>query len=500
MAHNIIGIDFGDKKIKLVEISPNNKKLEILSSKTIEYEENCNDALQEITEDKSKSNDFWVYGLNNVDLYKKKVTLPFKDKAKIVKILPFQLEKKLLFKLNDTHYDSYYDINKKEKKTTVYNYIVKDDHFSKYWETIKNQNIKLRAVLPDTLAYRYLFNLVEFEESIFIDIGATKTRVLYFQGNKTLLDRTILIGGNDIDKEIAKVFDVELSQARVAKEKISRIFVSDVDNDESKIIIEKIIKDKIDKIVDILSIDLKRINYNNGCRFYLVGGGAKIKNIDNYFREKLDINIERTTPWNDPTYATAIGYALRETSYVRDFRLNLLKNNYELKSASKGIFSGLLLRIAIFILILLALFFTERTIYYKSLQKRVEKIEINSSKLAKKLIKDDFDNPVELLSIISDSDEKKAKEMFPKKTAFDHLEKISKLFLDAKITLDVKQFDLTDKQIILNTELNSIEDIDKVVAALTKDKCYKEVKKGKSKNIKKTDKIRIKLTINKMDC
>lgn len=497
MAHNIIGIDFGENNIKVVEISPNIKNLEILSSKKVVYEESCKEALREITEEKNKSDDFWVYGLNNVNVYKKEINLPFKDKAKINKILPFQLEKKLFFKLNSAHIDSYYDINKKEKKTKVYNYIVKDEDFNSFWKSIKGAPIKLRAVLPDTLAYRYLYHLTDSKEGFFIDMGARKTRVLFFKGNNTLIDRTILIGGDDIDKDIAKAFNVELKMAKEAKEKIAKIFESET-GEESKIVIEKIIKEKIDKIIDSVSLELKRFDTKDA-KFYLIGGLAKIKNIDEYFRDKLDIYIEKNTPWKDPSFALAVGYALRETAHVRDFRLNFLKGKYELRS-SKGVFSGLLLRVAIFLLILIALFFTERTIYYKSLKSKVSKMEQNTLKLSQKLIKDDFDNPVQLLSIISDSKGVDKKKMIPDKTAFDHLDKISKLFLDNKVKLDVKSFNLTDKQIILDTELDTIEDIDKVVATLHKDKCYKDIKKGKSKNIKKTDRIRIKLTINKTDC
>ncbi len=498
MAHKIVGIDTGDKGIKISIIIPNNKGFDIDETKEIKVEgENYADKLNSVFEEEKGS--FFVIGFKNVNVYKREIKLPFLDKAKVLKVLPFQIEQKIPLKLDQIHYDYNLTKDKINKVTSINTFIVNKYNFSKKFDEVKDTNVKLRAMLPDSLAYRYLYNTLDEQIVAFLDIGARYTRFLIFDNEKILSDLTIKMGGNDIDKVISETFDVNMDMAKQAKEKVSKIFESETNQDESTLIIEKIIKEKIDNIIDIIKIELKRINQDKRIPVYLLGGGALITNLSDYIETELNFVVRRNSLWKNPIYAKSIGYALRETQYVKDCKVNFLKGEFALKSSESGVLPKNIWMYLFFIVVLVSLFFTQQKLKYDALKNRIDKIENNTEKISRQLIKDDFYDPTELLSIISSREDTKEK-IIPSHTALDHLSNISKLFLDAKIKLDVKSINILEKQISITTFVDSIEVIDQLVEALKKDKCYKTIKKGNSKKIKKTDQIRITLTINNLDC
>jgi len=498
MAHKIIGIDIGERGIKVSKIVPNNKGFDIdeTTQKDINSENYIDSLLSVMEEDKSS---FFVMGLKDVNVYKRDISLPFLDKAKVLKVLPFQIEQKIPLKLEQIHYDYNLTKDKVSKTTNINTFIIKKDDFDNNFKKIKEQNVKLRGVLPDSLAYRYLYNTLDEEIVAFLDIGARFTRFLIFENDKIVSDLTIKMAGNDIDRVIAETFSVEMEMAKTAKEKVSKIFESESNQDESKLIIEKIIREKIDNILEIIKIELKRTNIDIDIPLYLLGGGALISNLSSYLESKLNFKVKTSRQWKDPLYAKSIGYALRETAYIKDCKVNFLKGEYSLKSSQSGIMPKNALIYLFYIIVLVSLFFTQQKLKYDALQSKINKIEENTLKISKKLIKDEFYDPNELLSIISFKDEG-VKKVIPDHTALDHVSNISKLLLDAKIKLNVKNINVLEKQISITTFVDTIEVIDQLVEALHKDKCYKTIKKGNSKKDRKTEQIKITLTINNLDC
>jgi Tfp pilus assembly PilM family ATPase len=498
MAHRIIGIDIGEKDIKVSKIIPNNNGFDIDETRKINItEEDYFDTLKSLFNE--EKNSFFVMGASGLDIYKRDISLPFVDKAKVLKVLPFQIEQKVPLKLEQIYYD--YNISKDNanKTTNILTYIVEKEELRKKFQKIRENNLKLRAMLPDTLAYRYLYNTLDDNLVAFLDIGAKHSRFLVFNNEQIISDLTIKMAGNNIDAVIAETFSVNLSMAKEAKEKVSNIFEFEGNQDESKLIIEKIIKEKIDNILSIINIELKRVNLDETISVYLLGGGANINNLPKYVESKLNLSVKRSSMWKNPIYAKSIGYALRETSYIKDCKINLLKGEFSLKSSESGFLPKNIWLYLFYIVVLISLFFTNEKLKYDNLKNKIDKIESNTQRISQKLIKDDFYEPTELLSIISDR-ESNSEKVIPDHTALDHLSNISKLLLDAKIKLDVKDIDIAEKQISMSTVVDSIDIIDQLVEVLHKDKCYKTIKKGNTKSDKKTNQIRITLTINNLDC
>lgn len=502
MAQSIIGIDIGSYSIKIAKINIKANYFEMLEKTTIIYDKEPFESLKEYFEKEGSQNSFVVSGVKSDEVYKKIIELPFIEKAKIIKILPFQIDSKLPFKIDECFYDYYIKTDKKSKKSKIYNYILKKDVFENWWHSFKKLNINLRSMLPDSVSYRNLFNLEDKNQKIIIDFGHTTTRLTVFNKEDILIDKLIFVGGTDIDSEIAETFGIDIEQARNAKEKVSYIFTTEENKNEQIKIIEKIIKRHIDIILNLAEVELKRLidfDYEN-CEILLCGGTAKITNLRTYIYDKFNMKTIYLNDVNESPYSKAIGYALKETYFAKDFKINYLKGVYSTKSSSTNVFEKILIKSFIYAMILIVTFFVYEFFVYKGLKEQEKNIIKNTETLSEKIISETISNPEELLSLITDSDITPESNLIPTVSAFDHLDVISKLLLESNKKIDVKEFDVSEKQIVLKAQVDKIEDIDDVVNILKKNECFKDIQKGKTQKVNKSEQIGVQLTINSMDC
>ena len=134
----------------------------------------------------------------------------------------------------------------------------------------------------------YKDNFPLIENISFIDIGFNKTSITHYYKNDFLFLNTLLIGSNNITKDISQVLKVDLNDAENLKfnfDKNKKLL------DEKKILpnlIQEVIFARIEEILE-LSIKSIRLNLNssklNQYKMVLTGEGSKILN--NKFKEKI---------------------------------------------------------------------------------------------------------------------------------------------------------------------------------------------------------------------
>jgi hypothetical protein len=153
---------------------------------------------------------------------------------------------------------------------------------------------------------RHYFQAGSHELSILIHIEKTHTSMLFVQGQTPLMQRVIHPGVNDLVELIAQpmITDqglVELSNAEAA-EILERYGIPEGEKDEmtergvSAHQIFLMFQASLDKIIleTRRSVDFFQRQYNeeNVDRIVLTGSGARIKNIWQYFKDKLDDRVE----------------------------------------------------------------------------------------------------------------------------------------------------------------------------------------------------------------
>lgn len=181
-----------------------------------------------------------------------------------------------------------------------------------------------------------------------IDIGANRSNITIYAKNTILFAVSLPISGNDITAKIAKTVKIETSQAEKAK------IICGLDKTKAQGAIKDILRGTIKRLVE--KINKSFAYYNNNFpnsgqieKIILCGGGANIKDMDKIISKHIHIKVERgdvlanlnenketisklfsethslifdfnkkgngqrykTTQNASPSYATAIGLALR---------------------------------------------------------------------------------------------------------------------------------------------------------------------------------------------
>ena len=140
------------------------------------------------------------------------------------------------------------------------------------------------------------------ECSIILDIGAKTTSLVIVDGEK-LYNRSIPVAGNMITKDIASAFGVTPDEAEQLKRENAYVALGGVveDEDETRDRISKVCRAVMTRLHAEISrsINFYRSQQGGGMpvKLYLTGGTALLPQVDRFFAENLQIEVEYFNPF-----------------------------------------------------------------------------------------------------------------------------------------------------------------------------------------------------------
>jgi len=169
------------------------------------------------------------------------------------------------------------------------------------------------------------------ENVMFLDIGSGTTNLIITESGYPKVARDLFTGSNDITLAISNNLNIDFEDAEEMKKKygiVSTLELENMENPDEAEQVSSIITQIVD---DILSEARRSLDYFNTIsetggevsKIVLSGGGAKLKNLINYFHLQLNIPCEIIEPWKKietteeilkqytPEFAVALGLALR---------------------------------------------------------------------------------------------------------------------------------------------------------------------------------------------
>lgn len=180
--------------------------------------------------------------------------------------------------------------------------------------------------------------------SVILDIGAKTTSLVIVDGEK-LYNRSIPVAGNMITKEIASALGVSSDEAEVMKRENGYVALGGVVEDEDEV------RDHISKVCRAVmtrlhaeisrSINFYRSQQGGGMptKLYLTGGTSLLPQVDRFFSDNLQIEVEYLNPFavlgvgpkidpemleaEGPRLAATAGIALHSAGLAQ-FTINLL--------------------------------------------------------------------------------------------------------------------------------------------------------------------------------
>ncbi len=180
--------------------------------------------------------------------------------------------------------------------------------------------------------------------SVILDIGAKTTSLVIVEGDK-LYNRSIPVAGNTITKEISQAFGCSTDEAEAVKIEKGYVSLGGVAEDEDEVAdrVSKVCRAVLTRLNAEISRSINFYRSQQGgsapTKLYLTGGSALLPQIDQFFVDSLQIEVEFFNPFESVAVsprmnadaldsdcallAASVGLALHMTENAR-FAINLL--------------------------------------------------------------------------------------------------------------------------------------------------------------------------------
>jgi general secretion pathway protein L len=559
MAQRIVGLDLGSASITVVHLESRGRSgdFEVLlydeehlqtpfvEGQALSREECYLTAFDALRERGALKGDVFVTGLPGDEVSMRMLSFPFSDRRKIEQALPFELESEIPFDIDEIVFswriiDN--PIHQKEsddgEQTEVMVCFVRRETMDSHLELLEQVGIDPRHIAFDALILKEIYDhiyqretnegptslplstpggtVIETgpdapEEAIaIIDIGHQRTQICIVAKGQVIQAQTILHGGADATRALAREIGISLSEAEKGKRKEAFLEVSGrVAQFPEQRKISEILKKAYSPVIRRMRQIFQATISSAGARVLkvvLIGGGSRVLNLEEYFSEVLNIKVERGQQGPElftnllplspdavasnlsddkPNPGAALGYALLGIAGTKegrriDFRTGEYSFKGELDFVKERAVS--LVAWASTIVLLLVL----------SGASRMWTLGVNEAELVERQLAacenitgQRIESSTRCLALIQEKIQGQSGFSLPDDSAADiYLEISRRIPPQSEMQRKVTELDVNMERVRLKVTATDFDAVDKIVAKLADGRCLSKVEKGKARNVK----------------
>lgn len=314
----VIGLDIGSSSIKLVELNEgkNGFKLQNLAISPLPPEAIVDgslmdsvtiiDMIRELAANtKTKTKDV-VTSISGHSVIVKKINLPFMTEAELEESIQWEAERYIPFDINDVNID-FQILGSGPENPEVMDVILvaaKKDIINDYISVIIESGLNPVIIDVDAFALENMLAInyeIEKEEIIAIaNLGASTTNINIIKNNVSAFTRDIFKGGNQVTEEIQRQLHIDYEEAE-------KIKVGSKVDTTSQATIQDVLKTASESLAMEIGSSLdffqSTTTYEKINKFYLSGGGSKIKDFDLILQQQIGIPVEIVNPFKKIEYS-----------------------------------------------------------------------------------------------------------------------------------------------------------------------------------------------------
>ncbi|OFZ12792.1 MAG: hypothetical protein A2Z20_07060 [Bdellovibrionales bacterium RBG_16_40_8] len=366
-----IGIDIGSYSIKVAKVKSAYKGYELLhySEHPLSQDPGKDnkieiiEILRAIELTAGEDNYQIVAGVHQFEASLRRREFPFRERHKILKSLPFELEDDIPFSSDNAIFDA--KITHYRGQTTyVLACACPKEHLMRMLAQFSDGNVHPNIVSIDGVAMANLFE--EWREApweypdglqylpeaaqtdLIINIGHRTTTAAVIKDGYLLDIRQIDWGGKDIADLIATRYNIHILEALKELRKKAFILINNEGATKEQVALSDLMKQAIDVLTQKLRLallDMKNLHQIEYRQAILTGGVSQLRNLGPYLTQKIEVASNRlgqldmlpqlnfgASPNNEISFVTAIGLALEGIKRPKNPPLNLLKEEFAQKN------------------------------------------------------------------------------------------------------------------------------------------------------------------------
>lgn len=340
MRKGVIGLEVGTHNIKMVEARKRGMRWEIVHTARITTpkgsvvngelvnQEEIVGAIKEAME-KRRIREKKVYMLiDSADIIAREIEVSGSNHKYLKELLNYRIEEYL--PIDSSSYEVDFEVIEEiekegTKRLKVLAVAAPKELVKQYIELSELLKLKLRGIsiqaanIGKTLRSSGESEGEENSAELVIDIGGQTTDLTIIKGQMTRLTQKIEFGTCEINKKILEVFDEDdLEEVENFKKTYSAVYEEEhiLDEDFYGNYISQLIKEDIDeKLIEGIRKFIRFYQYTNNEQIgqaYLIGGGAKIKHVEDYIEKATQVKVNKL---NKVDYFTNIEEFQEEIPY-----------------------------------------------------------------------------------------------------------------------------------------------------------------------------------------
>jgi len=321
-----LAVDIGASQLKLGEFVFGRAGMELLSiyqiplgvDSTSEADSTLAivNALQTTIKDKHIRPAPVVLSVTGQSAFLRLVKLPPVKRSKIYQTILYEAQQNVPFPMEEVVWD-YQLMGSSETELNVMLVVIKKDIVENLTDCVEavGLEVELVDVAPMALYNAVCYNYGDLGEcTLVIDIGARSTNLVFMEAGQFWSRNLPLLGsGNMITQQLMKEFELPFKEAEDLKFAHASVAFGGAYEDYSDKVISKVSK-TIRGVMTRLHIEVERsINLyrhqqggHSPTRLFLAGGGSVISRTDEFFKEKMKIEVEYLNPFKNVIINDAI--------------------------------------------------------------------------------------------------------------------------------------------------------------------------------------------------
>jgi Tfp pilus assembly PilM family ATPase len=243
--------------------------------------------------------------------------VPFPERSKVENILPSLLEDRLPLDPGEIVYD--FDVIsasalRSEQENTAVVGIGRRDDIRTFLDRLEDARCNPAVLGIPELMLRYVAESAappSTDTFGVVDIGHRFTRVLVLQEGEPVLARSIEVGGQDVTEAVAETYDTTLEQAEHHKKESGEIVDASGARDRDALAFSDTICEALQPLVRDLRRNFQSLYAQSRVELetlYVTGGTSRIDNLDGHLESELGLSVEHL----DVRSATNFGPVARE--------------------------------------------------------------------------------------------------------------------------------------------------------------------------------------------
>lgn len=520
MPQRLVAIDFSSSSIRVAIVDSTLRRAELTAVRTIARDPTLSpdEQLQRVRAALPSEIDSLVVGCNTDGISTRLLGFPFTDLRKVEPAIEFELESQVPYDLDEIA-TAWQMTDRSAGACRVLAAVATREPLIAQIDQLKAADLEPRAMAIPASALAELAPSATDENVAIIALGDTQTHLAVTRGRNLIYARTLRAGGSDVDRSLAKHFQLELDAACEAKEGEARLLTreQEASASEQEQAVARATTEGLAGLVSQLVSTFKALpEAEQPVRFVLTGGLSRLAGLPEFFADRMGVPVELLdlpsslapmevyTKTLGPEYAVVVAMALALQRHGRTAALNLRQGDLAYQGDLQ-FYRGQVTRIVAGLAAVILLAIAGSVVRYSMLSAEEARIDQAFCDATRKIIGREICDPTAALATLKQAPGASEGVTIPPHSTADLLQMMSKVigkdldasFVDLEFRVDARGGE--PDRISGQGEAATFDTIAQMVKSLETDPCVQSAEVARQKKSSSSNRVKFNLTV-KVNC